>query len=129
MIKSDTLYGLIIWLIILSGAYFYYGIYAPKHPPKPFSEEIAGRNRFKADQAYREAHPEENKSIVILAAKYNIDIKDIQTIVESFKNSYEDKNKQLIILNVSKKTGIPEQTIASVLIDHSYLTSDCSEEE
>jgi hypothetical protein len=129
MFNANFVKAFLFWFIIIAAGWWYFGIYQPSHPPKPSATEIAERNKYEAEKAYRKAHPEENETIAILAAKYNVDIKAVQTIILSFGKSYKEKNKQLFISNLSKNTGISEQTIASILIDDSYLTSDCSQPE
>jgi len=123
--------GTWVWLFLIVGLWLYFGIYAPSHPPKPSAVDVAKEQKRKAENAYVEAHPEENETYAILSAKYGIPTKSAQIIIESFSSneSFERKDKQALIADIAVRAGVSAQIVASVLVDHSYLTSDCSQPE
>jgi len=128
MFNFDAFKGFLFWFVIIVAGWWYFAIYQPSHPPKPSVEEIDKENRFKAER-YEEAHPEENDNLAILSAKYGIGIKSVQTVIQSYNSldSDKQKNKQEFISDIAKKAGISVQTAAAIIIDYSYLTSDCSQ--
>ncbi len=129
MSNSDTFKGVLFWIAIIAAAWWYFGIYQPSHPPKPSAEETAKEDKYKAEKAYKDAHPEEDENLAILSAKYNVDIKSAQMVIKAYDAPDRDKqkNRQEFIFSVAKKAGISRQIVASILIDYSYITSDCSQ--
>lgn len=93
--KIENLNIFFFWFIIIGGAWWYFEVYKPAHPPQPTAEEI----RFKEERAYKEAHPEENENLAILAAKYKVNIESVQGVINGYDSFDRDKNKNKQIVS------------------------------
>jgi|GEM_PF-6596341 hypothetical protein len=131
MSTSDSFKGFLFWFIIIAASWWYFGIYQTSHPPKPSAVETAKEDKYKSEKAYKEAHPEEDENLALLSAKYGVGIKSVQAVIQAYESPdiFEQRNKQELILNIATKAGISEKVVAAILIDYSYLTSDCSQPE